>query len=64
MIIRHPSIFDQKNARNIARWYEKRGTGVHCADLRTPEQYRMGEWLALQVAWLRRGYRLMDRRAA
>lgn len=61
MIVRHPSIFDQKNARNRARWYEKYMTGARCPDLRNEHQYRAGEWLALQAAYLRRGYRLMSR---
>ncbi len=60
-IIRHPGVVDLRNARNRACWLERYYSGVHYADLRTPELYRRGEWIALQAAWLRRGYRLLDR---
>lgn len=60
-IIRHPGVTDLRNARNRARWAERYYGGVHFADLRSPELFRRGEWIALQAAWLRRGYRLLDR---
>lgn len=60
-IIRHPGVVDLRNARNRACWLERYYSGVHYADLRTPELYRRGEWVALQAAWLRRGYRLLAR---
>lgn len=62
-IIQHPGVVDLRNARNRACWLERYYSGVHYADLRTPELYRRGEWIALQAAWLRRGYRFGSARA-
>lgn len=54
-VIRHPSCNDVRNAKARAAWAFKYYGGVHFADLRTIEQYRQGEWLALQASWRRRG---------
>lgn len=60
-IIRHPGVTDLRNARNRARWAERYYGGVHFADLRSPELFRRGEWIALQVARIRSGHWLLPR---
>jgi hypothetical protein len=60
-IIRFPGMREKRNAEARADWYRKFYNGAHFPDMRSVEQYRLGEWLALQVSWLRRGYKLIDK---
>lgn len=60
-IIRFPGMLESRNADARADWYRKFYNGAHFADMRSVEQYRLGEWLALQASWLRRGYKMVDK---
>jgi hypothetical protein len=60
-VVRCPSIYGVINAQARGEWVKRFYGGQHFPDTRSPEQYRDGEWIALQVSWLRRGYRLLGR---
>lgn len=60
-VIRLPSFYDRRNAEARGEWVKRYYGGKHYPDTRSGQQYRQGEWIALQVSWLRRGYRFLER---
>ena len=60
-VIRFPTVFDLRNAQARADWTKRFYGGRHYEDTRSPQQRRDGDWIALQVHWLRQGYRMLDR---